>query len=190
VVAIDKGLIEVVSFLLFKGVARVSEKVNDSMTISDCRQFTPLMLATKRGHIGIIELLIDKGADVNEPDIYTRSTPLMIAIVNNNLKIIHLLLSRGASIYDRDSFLRSCFDLIEAPRKRFSTLYCLNKWPITMAIIVLIELCLYFPIDAESLLDLHQYLGILDEDGVNYIIENEDKYLLTDEEIALIVWDE
>lgn len=58
--------------------------------------------AAARGHIDIVELLLDRGADINS---YGRSygSPLVAAIQGGKESIVQLLLSRGADVDDCDS---------------------------------------------------------------------------------------
>lgn len=60
--------------------------------------FTPLHICCRNGwngHMDIIKILIDAGADINSICIYG-STPLYLASRNGNLDIVKLLISKGA----------------------------------------------------------------------------------------------
>ena len=66
---------------------------------------TPLMLAARNSNLGVIELLIEKGA-VFEP--YTEGpSPLFEAVVADNMQIVRYLIKNGADINHQDSVGRT-----------------------------------------------------------------------------------
>ena len=79
--------------LIAKG-ANVNAKVNEAGR-------TALILATERGYIEIVKLLLDKGVDVN-----TRynagQTALMIASYQGYIEIVRALIAKGADVNARD----------------------------------------------------------------------------------------
>lgn len=91
--------------------------------------FTPLMQASTRGHIAVVNLLLRAGAD---PNLATRDgwTPLHRAIANRHHAIVRLLIGAGASPfaamqmarhrcpwrYRGTTMLPSCFGWPEAMR--------------------------------------------------------------------------
>lgn len=58
---------------------------------------TPLSWAAKRGHKGIVKLLLEKGADVNAAN-RNRRTPLHHASTNGYVDVVKLLLEKGADV--------------------------------------------------------------------------------------------
>jgi hypothetical protein len=58
---------------------------------------TALMWASERGHLGIAQLLVEKGANVNAAKTDDGYTALMLASVFGHLETVRFLLSRGAS---------------------------------------------------------------------------------------------
>ena len=60
--------------------------------------YTALGLATNRGHLAIVELLLARGASADTPICANGATPLMIAAVWNRLDIAEVLLENGASL--------------------------------------------------------------------------------------------
>lgn len=58
---------------------------------------TPLLLAVKKAHAKVIDVLLEKGADVNKPSKFGY-TPLMIAAELGLMKITQKLLKRGAKV--------------------------------------------------------------------------------------------
>jgi len=81
---------------------------------------TPLICAADRGHAGVVEILIDAGADVNKrqeglPESYARSgtTPLARAAGSGHRVIVEMLLAAGA-----DQGVGSAYDNAVAENKR------------------------------------------------------------------------
>ena len=57
---------------------------------------TPLRAASNKGHIDVVRVLLDHGANVNTID--KRNTPLRSAYVGGHLEIMRLLLEHGADV--------------------------------------------------------------------------------------------
>ena len=72
-----------------------SHKVNLNQ-VENTNELTPLMLASKCGHLEIIELLIEKGAPVNFITIYPARSALMLAVEGKKVDAVKLLLCHGA----------------------------------------------------------------------------------------------
>lgn len=47
--------------------------------ISCYKGFTPLILAATAGHVGVVEILLDKGGDIEAQSERTKDTPLSLA---------------------------------------------------------------------------------------------------------------
>lgn len=62
--------------------------------------------AAWKGRAGDVALLLEKGADVNDPG-YQGQTPLKYAAEKGHLEIVNLLLSRGANVNTRDVWLET-----------------------------------------------------------------------------------
>lgn len=56
---------------------------------------TPLMLASGRGHLPAVRLLISRGAEVNETNRF-RQPPLLYAVRGNHISTVNFLLGHGA----------------------------------------------------------------------------------------------
>jgi ankyrin repeat protein len=69
----------------------------------DQRGWTPLMAAADEGHIDIVRLLIDWGADINAKRKDDGYTALMIASYKGRADIVKLLIECGAKVDARDS---------------------------------------------------------------------------------------
>jgi ankyrin repeat protein len=75
--------------------ARLSMTINDTRS-QETRNSSPLYAAIALGHVEIVQLLLDHGADVNEPGAYDRESPLCAAASRGHIDIAKLLLERGA----------------------------------------------------------------------------------------------
>lgn len=76
-------------------------EIDVNSTISD-RNWKPLHLAAAYGDPTIIEVILERGADVNAADI-NDLTPLMLAAFRGKLQALQILLSRGAIVNLQDS---------------------------------------------------------------------------------------
>jgi Ankyrin repeats (3 copies) len=56
---------------------------------------TPLSFAADRGHLEMVKLLLERGADVNARDSFYKMTPLSAAAMKGNADIVRLLLARN-----------------------------------------------------------------------------------------------
>lgn len=59
-------------------------------------QQTALMFAAQYGHLDVVELLIEKGANINQKDTFYGVTPLMAAMQDGHVAVMKLLLEKGA----------------------------------------------------------------------------------------------
>ena len=66
-----------------------------------------LMLASRHGHLSIVELLLSKGANIHDKSTTNGYSSLLLASRQGHLKIVELLLSKGANIHDKDIAERS-----------------------------------------------------------------------------------
>ncbi|KAI1801296.1 ankyrin repeat-containing domain protein [Daldinia bambusicola] len=87
------GLEEVVRQLLGQGNLDIESKDTDDNQ-------PPLMWAAQEGHDVIVELLLDRGANVNSD--YFFDTPLIKAVKNKHVIVTSTLLTRGADIEAAD----------------------------------------------------------------------------------------
>ena len=98
--ALDKALLEACKQ---GNVDKAQELIKEGANINSHHGeygITPLMWASANGHLGIVELLICNGADVN-----VQADKIGIALhVAGNTKIMELLLCNGADIEAKDNF--------------------------------------------------------------------------------------
>ena len=59
-------------------------------------QFTPIMWASRQGHIDTVKALLDAGANVNDEKTGDGTTCLILAVMNRHYELAGLLLDRGA----------------------------------------------------------------------------------------------
>ena len=95
-IAINLDHFEVVKLL----VERDRAIVNEETTLDGFQQQTPLMLATQKGNLQIVKLLLENGASVDKQEEVL--TPLMFASNRGDLEIVKLLLENGANV-DKES---------------------------------------------------------------------------------------
>ncbi|XP_066271903.1 ankyrin-1-like [Branchiostoma lanceolatum] len=103
VFAADSGDVEKVARLLQQGV-----DVNCSRYID-----TPLHYAASRGHVGVAELLLKAGAQVDSRD-GSEDTPLHLAASGGHVGVVELLLKAGAQVDSRDRGDRTPKDMVES----------------------------------------------------------------------------
>ena len=89
-----RNSIECAKLLISKGA---------NLNLSNETDGTPLMISAMIGNFNMVELLLQKGAKVNEPDNYDDYTPIYSAVEGGNLKIVKILVEYGARL-DRISF--------------------------------------------------------------------------------------
>lgn len=64
--------------------------------------YTPLVAACKKGNEAMVRMLIEHGADINQPDNYTGNTPLLAALHGgkaNRFSLAMYVIERGADIH-------------------------------------------------------------------------------------------
>ena len=136
------GHVDVVEMLLSKG---------SSIMDKDNLGYSSIMWASYKGHVKVAELLLSKDADVNDVS-NTGTSSIRLASMTGHVNIVELLLSKGANFND-------VLDDLDIITRSDKIKHILRKWPITMAILILKELGLYYQTDASTLIDLYQYIG-------------------------------
>ncbi len=106
--AIESGDIGAVSAMLSKGI-------NANFLYNG---YTPIMVATMKGHTSIIQYLIVRGVDVNASN-ENGSTALHIAVYNNDFEAINLLLDSGANLKIQDKNGLKPLDYLSKEQKSY-----------------------------------------------------------------------
>ncbi len=91
--AIERGDAEAVKAELDKGT-----NPNNLPPAID-EPIAPMCAAAQGGNLEIVQLLLDRGADINSGDSWDYN-PLEVAATNNRIQVMELLLARGASVND------------------------------------------------------------------------------------------
>ena len=87
--AVDKGIPEMVALLLEAGVDRVDKETPST-------RITPLKLAAMRGHTEVVRLLLEAGAGKDIQDLFF-DTPLSVAAASGHMEVVSLLLQAKAN---------------------------------------------------------------------------------------------
>lgn len=74
---------------------------SELVDLRNSRENTPLFYAIDRGSPDIVQVLLDKGADINASNV-NGETPLHQAITTDNIVISNMLISRGSNIEAKD----------------------------------------------------------------------------------------
>ena len=101
-------------------VAEILTQHNSINFINECREIngkTLLHEAVESRKLGIVQVLLDNGADVNAVS-NEDCTALHIAAANGNTDIINLLLSRNADIKKLDKNQRSPIETARAHKRK------------------------------------------------------------------------
>ena len=75
---------------------------------------TALIEAAALGHIGIVELLLDHGAGLDDKEDAEGNSPILAASSGGHISVVELLISKGANPNDKDMYGHS--PIIQASR--------------------------------------------------------------------------
>ncbi|MBN2693158.1 ankyrin repeat domain-containing protein [bacterium] len=110
IVIYPSELVDSLSILHFASILDRDDKIEEivlnkkiSPNIKTKKGITPLMIASWLGNVGVIEVLLKNGANIDEISHYNQ-TALFFAVTNRQYNAVKLLLSRGANINHSDIF--------------------------------------------------------------------------------------
>ena len=97
---------------------------------------SPLQLAAEAGHLDLVNILINAGADLDHCDRLKGYTALHYAAMHNFPKILSFLLSRGADLHLQDNdgnfplhlcVANGCFETVEILVNHSADVNCMNR---------------------------------------------------------------
>jgi hypothetical protein len=123
-----KALIErnpVLVFIKMDGGAMYNNgKYNNSID-----DFPPLHLAVEYGYHDMVKFLLDKGAEINDQENFSKFTPLHFAAVGGHKAIAELLLTKGADVNAKDKSDRTPLHFAADGGHKAVAELLLTKWP-------------------------------------------------------------
>ena len=99
-----KNQLEMAKFLLKKG------SYSGGLDYKDKNGRTALSWAAEKGNLGLVQLLIDKGADISSRD-KNKDTILMWAVRGNNPEIVKLLIEKNVDVFKRNKSSEKALDI-------------------------------------------------------------------------------
>ena len=144
-----------------EGFVPIIERLLDlDASLVDCKNSylqTPLILAILHGHDKVAELLLNRGAGINEKDNYECS-PLHYASSYGRVGIVELLLARGANNLADAGYYESFPIHCAAEWGHEEVVDILSKWPLIEVVILLKEIGVYHECEALFFIDIWQYI--------------------------------
>jgi len=88
----------------FKTLAPQASELRDKVDVKDVvvKAPIPLILAARNGQVGLVRLLLDRGADVNAKEKETQATALIVAAQQGHIQVVDALLQKGADVNAKD----------------------------------------------------------------------------------------
>ena len=114
---------------------------------------TALMKAAIYNNVSNLEVLVSNGANIHARiDVYF-ATAILYASLHNSMDAMKYLMSVGANVHDETRLGSTCYNVTY----NLDTKAVIERWPLTMAIIVFEELNIY-NVAFDSLFDLYAFL--------------------------------
>lgn len=121
--------------------------------------WSPLLFAAEFGHFSMVVYLLELDKGLNMNIIHDKnnfgSTPLLCAAEHGHLEMVDFLLSMGSRIGDVDIFGRKAVTWA-AENKHILVVNRICAWPVTMAIIFLLELQVFYQLDFSSIIEIYE----------------------------------
>lgn len=153
-----KGDLENVRRLLDEG------NININYTNPSQNDRTSLLMALLKNHYPIVNLLIERGADINKPDV-DGATPLYIASSRGDEQMVQLLLNNNANVFE-------LMPIIIARKHGHNNIVNMleQRMRVMGAVALTDELYIDNPFNSDNRLvrDMSDYLGKKDANG-NYV---------------------
>ena len=79
--------------------ARVARALDKGADVNSGNRYKAgaLFFAADRGHVEVVKLLLDRGANINVQDTFYKFRPIMMALMNGHTEVVKLLLERGSN---------------------------------------------------------------------------------------------
>lgn len=103
------------------GNAEIAKMLLDARATPDLRDRegrTPLMWASERGHVGVVQALIAGRANLNLIERSTSSTALMLAAREGHLRVVEALVQAKVDLTPTDATGRTALAIAEAANRR------------------------------------------------------------------------
>lgn len=121
IIACENNHIELVQVLLNKG-CNVNQLTYIEYENKKDEKYSALHLTTIRGYYDITKLLIEYGANIDEPDEYC-DTPLKFATNNGHFNIVKLLVEHGANLFSLNDDNMNAYDVAKTSGNDIITQY-------------------------------------------------------------------
>jgi ankyrin repeat protein len=79
-------------------IAGVTRQFRFNELVSTQGGLTPLLFASRQGHLDAVKALLDAGADINQVSAGDQTSPLLMAIINGHYDLARFMIERGADV--------------------------------------------------------------------------------------------
>jgi ankyrin repeat protein len=117
--------------------------------------WSPLLVAAEHGRLSMVIHLLGKYSGIHEKNNFG-STALICAAEHGYLELVDLLLIEGAVAAETDIFGRTASDWANG-NNHLDVAHRIHMWPVTMAIILLLELEVFYLLDFYSIVEIYRF---------------------------------